>query len=475
MIETTSTIILSLILIIPFIISFLTINSVILNNNTSLIFIKSFLSLGFGCGISSIFFFITIITFGNSFIYSLLLETVILLFLISYLYLNYYKQTIYYYRNKYDVKLLNANHWARWIRNIFWVALFLSVASFIIQSAYNPHGAWDAFAIWNTRARYLFRAGEQWSGAFSTFYSHPDYPIMLPLFIAICWRYLGSDTVIIPIIIGLIFTYSIVGIVVCSVTYCSTASQGYLAGLVLLGTNPFISSGLSQYADIPLSFYFLTTIVLLTLKCKLSFKHGAIALAGIAAGLAAWTKNEGILFLVVIISSFFFLTWTYDGWKQATKDILVFIVGLIPVLTCIIYFKIIYASGNDIIVGQGFHSTLARLTDFSRYAIIMKKFLNEIYFFHVLRDNKFDIPMTIILFMGIFLLKRPQKLNANLSLKYAIISLCLMLIGYFFVYVITPNDLTWHINTSLQRLLVHLWPSLVFIFFLSVRNVEEPV
>jgi hypothetical protein len=40
-----------------------------------------------------------------------------------------------------------------------------------------------------------------------------------------------------------------------------------------------------------------------------------------------------------------------------------------------------------------------------------------------------------------------------------------MLLGYFGVYVITANDLRWHLGTSLDRLLVQVWPLLVLAGF----------
>ena len=41
-----------------------------------------------------------------------------------------------------------------------------------------------------------------------------------------------------------------------------------------------------------------------------------------------------------------------------------------------------------------------------------------------------------------------------------------MLAGYFFVYLTTPHDLAWHVSTSMDRLLIHLWPSMLLAVFL---------
>jgi hypothetical protein len=46
----------------------------------------------------------------------------------------------------------------------------------------------------------------------------------------------------------------------------------------------------------------------------------------------------------------------------------------------------------------------------------------------------------------------------------------LMLLSYYFVYVLTPFDISWHISTSIDRLLVQLWPSLVLTAFLGLPS-----
>jgi hypothetical protein len=48
----------------------------------------------------------------------------------------------------------------------------------------------------------------------------------------------------------------------------------------------------------------------------------------------------------------------------------------------------------------------------------------------------------------------------------------LMLLGYFGVYILTGNDLTWLLQTSLNRLLVQVWPALVLAGFVALRAPE---
>jgi len=41
------------------------------------------------------------------------------------------------------------------------------------------------------------------------------------------------------------------------------------------------------------------------------------------------------------------------------------------------------------------------------------------------------------------------------------------------IYLVTPYELSWHLRYSSERLLFHLWPSFLFVYFMIVRTPEE--
>jgi hypothetical protein len=45
-----------------------------------------------------------------------------------------------------------------------------------------------------------------------------------------------------------------------------------------------------------------------------------------------------------------------------------------------------------------------------------------------------------------------------------------LLAGYFGIYAITANDLTWQLQTSLARLLVQVWPLVLLAGFVTLRE-----
>lgn len=52
-------------------------------------------------------------------------------------------------------------------------------------------------------------------------------------------------------------------------------------------------------------------------------------------------------------------------------------------------------------------------------------------------------------------------------------AVALLFFGYFFVYVITPTDLAWQLESSLNRILLQLWPAAVVVCFCVLRTPEE--
>jgi hypothetical protein len=359
---------------------------------------------------------------------------------------------------------------------IFSVELFASLTSFIFAFLKEPHGKWDAWLIWNMHARFLFRGGNHWRDAFASGldWSHWDYPLLLPLSIARGWQYMGGESLPVPAVMAFVFTFLTLGLLLSALFLLRGRSQGYLAAMILLGTPFFIVMGASQFADVPLAFFILATFVLLHLHARSpGNRPGALILAGLAAGLCAWTKNEGLLFLLIVTGSLFCTTVHVGGWRSALKRTVGFLAGALPILLIVIYFKSQLSPVNDLLEGFGPASAMAKLTDLGRYAEIAKAFfITGISFTQGLIDVRVgmrlnpgavNIPLLIVyLFLAGVRIDGRDRINFFQSTAI----LGLMLIGYFFVYVLTPLDLGYHLATSLNRVLFQLWPSIIFLCFM---------
>jgi hypothetical protein len=65
-----------------------------------------------------------------------------------------------------------------------------------------------------------------------------------------------------------------------------------------------------------------------------------------------------------------------------------------------------------------------------------------------------------------------RKENINL-IGVSVVSITLCLAGYFVVYMITPLEYHWQIQTSLHRLVLHVFPALLFLFIFVVNTPKE--
>ena len=359
----------------------------------------------------------------------------------------------------------------------FLCALAMALMVFASHSLREPHGGntdnWDSWGQLNLRARFIHRLGDQWSVTFSQSQAilstqHPDYPLLLPLNVARCWNHVGTETIIVPIMLASLFTFASVGLIVSSLSALRNRAQGYLGGLVLIGLPVFIEIGAWQYADVPLAFFFLMTLVLFSFYDTSSDKQsGLLILAGISAGFAAWTKNEGWLFILALMCARWFALGLRGGHKLYLKQMRLCAIGLLPVLAIVILFKLRFALTNDLVSGLGLRSTLRRIVDLSRYYLIIRISIEQI-----LHSTGWLSSLWALVPFALLLRGKVEERDRPTIITIAL-TLTIVLSGYFFVYVITPFDLSWHLQTSVLRLLIQVWPSFVLTYFLIVNTLPE--
>lgn len=345
------------------------------------------------------------------------------------------------------------------------VYLFTSISLFL------PEGYADAWGIWNLRARFLYRGGEGWQSVFSPLVTHSEYPYLVSASVFRGWCYAGRESVLAPILLGGIFTFAIPLLLLAAMAHIRSPIQGMLASLLLLGMPYFIYQGAGQYADTPLAFFILATLILVALHDRAGAASPRLLVcAGLAAGLACWTKNEGLLFLFALMSARVLSALLLHRTKNFGADMLYFALGLLPVLLVLVYFKI-QAPFNDLFSPS--YSRLAAIASHllsgSRYLYVLQKFIEQGLTFHRFIVSPLPVLALYLLCMG----ARVQPQDRNFLLTAAL-CLCIMAVGYFFIYVITPRDLEWHIRTSLNRLLLHLWPAVVLVFFLIAKAPQKP-
>jgi hypothetical protein len=81
-------------------------------------------------------------------------------------------------------------------------------------------------------------------------------------------------------------------------------------------------------------------------------------------------------------------------------------------------------------------------------------------------------PVLLLAIYGLFLGVKFESVDRP-SVWTGAIALLFMIGGYAAVYAIAPAELGRQIGTSMERLLLQLWPSLIFVYFLVIRAPER--
>lgn len=364
-----------------------------------------------------------------------------------------------------------------WLKRLVIIFLLISSGSFGLKAFIeDTYGTIDVRIVWNYRARWLFRGGEQWRHAFFSPVARDaeyeddkghaaDYPLLISASVYRGWEVIGKDHFSIPILIAGLYTFGTYLLLYASLAMLRNRNQGYLAVLLMLVSTQFLHLGTDQYGDVPLAFFILSTVGLFALKHRFpAFSAQLLVLTGFTVSCAAWTKNEGLLFLVLVLFVYFVGRIRINDRSDLAKEFCFFVLGLLPVTATLLYYKIGFAPRNDMINIPTLKETALHLFDLDRYLITLSAILKKIF--------SFNNNIILLLAAYFFLSGLDRTGTTRRQTRYPVLLLLLMLCGYLFAYVITPYDLEWHIGSSIRRLLIQLWPAWVFIFFYCVKGPE---
>jgi hypothetical protein len=346
---------------------------------------------------------------------------------------------------------------------VFAIALGWSVGSSVIHVERYPNGLTDGWAIWNSHAKYLAAGGKTWALDIQNTF-HPDYPLLLPGAMVHAWRYIGNNSPDATGFVGILFELAAVGVLAATLIRLRSPTIGLLMAFVLIGSPAYVNNAASEYADVPLSAFIVSTIALICLyESDESKSLGFIALSGFMAGCAAWTKNEGVPFAIATGAVLFVpIFWSASA---TVRRIAGFAAGLALPLAAIVYFKVTIALPNDIFDNRTSADLLAKISDSSRYLLILKSYISTGWTFGGWAFNPF---LPILAFIGLCGLDR--SVLRSFSWRAGVAIIAILQLGYFVIYVITPLELTYHLNSSLDRLLMHVWPGCLLLAGMAARR-----
>lgn len=333
------------------------------------------------------------------------------------------------------------------------IVLFASLLFFINSTLY-PHGGWDAWTVWNLKAKTIFLAGSQWHNIFdlNLWRSNIQYPLLLPLINCWLWVFTGTAHFAGPFITACIFTLSIPLLITSFLFEQFQTRKAIFPALVLLSSFIYIQFGISQYADIVIS-YFLTSILIFLTTILQKNQTNWIPLIGTNCGLLMFTKNEGFVLGLLLIALLLINLFRSECCK---KIFTLFIFTLLTAWASIIFLTTI-APANPNFTNGLLSSTFP--TSFERILFIIIYTISELF-----KPNWNGLWITlsgIILYM----LARKKKIQLihipNLIVTY-------LGIVCFYYAINTHFEIAWWMGTTFNRILFTILPSLLFWIFYNL-------
>ena len=324
---------------------------------------------------------------------------------------------------------------------------------------------WDARSIWFLHAKMVYYAGSfslssGWLHP-SVYFSHPDYPNLVPTLAAQ-----------IPYVFGFWNEYlpkaSLFFLIIPAIMMIFSFYRRSFSFLVLMILIPFsFSSKLwNGYMDGHLTLYFALSLLLLGRYIKNSKPIDLISSA-FCLLILIYLKNEGLLAALsgtLAICLTVILMKIKISIRVLIKDYWKYLVGLLVILIPFglwNLYKHQWGLTNDLAIGVSdtLKQFLTRITDGS-YKLIIGNVHDQL--------NDGLMIFGFLLFGSLALKKRiPREI---IPILFASLIYCL---GIIAIYMITPYDLVWHLHTSVARTILTATVGLYVASFYLLINFEN--
>ncbi|MFM8874757.1 MAG: hypothetical protein ACKOGC_01700 [Anaerolineae bacterium] len=411
--------------------------------------VKIFLSAGVGFGVSALLGFLWIWAGLSLSVYAWLESIVAVILMVWLLIQN---------RELIRMPQIGVKQEFLWFSILALGVLFFAV-NLLLYGLQYPHGRPDAWINWNVVARFIYLGGSDWQATFLRQWDHPDYPLFVPMTNAVTWVFLGNASTWGPIAFHFILSLFAIGLLFSLVNVFRDFKQSTIA-VVLFASLPFIvNQGMRQYSDFLLAYLILGAggLTLLYLHTK---EQRVAVLAGLVIGLAGWAKNEGLMAIVGV--SF---VWALLILKKEERPALLnYVLGLLFPMLVIALFKLFLAPSNDLMSAQG--GLADKIFDIERYKIIFGDAIPMLW-------NLGNTPISMIGLIILTMLIVGKSKNRITGLWALAVIVLLQLAAYFGIFLLTPRDLTWHLNTSLDRLYLHVLPLAFLWLFIWLKSPQE--
>jgi hypothetical protein len=192
----------------------------------------------------------------------------------------------------------------------------------LFNAAYWPFGIDDAVTIYATFGKAIANSGQLPHGIL-----YETYPMLVPIWYAFIYQASGSINEHLAALIPAILSVGVIGIAYILGRDLYNRATGLTAAL-LIAITPMVSHWASTgYVDLPSGFFYGMVAVFILRWHRYHIGSDAL-LAGIMAGLAAWTKNSGLLIVFSLVGWIIYVAIFHRGTTSRSLLPQVLIMGI---------------------------------------------------------------------------------------------------------------------------------------------------
>lgn len=345
---------------------------------------------------------------------------------------------------------IEIRHWVVYFSLIGVLVLFAWNSFALIQQF--ELGGWDAWSRINLKASFMSNVVTS-PEAFGRYVHHPDYPLMLPSSISRMWFIVGSTNVVVPQILSVAISLLLLLAIFEITMDVHCAEVGLVAVVTCLASVTLWHWAGLQYTDLLLSVLICVTTFSLY---KLTLGDNEyLGLYFVAIGGCAWCKNEGVAFAAIsgLLTVVFVIARNKDLRSNVSLGGLVGGLMMFGCLAATFGIKLAAPGNTDLFKDQS--NLTDKLFDIHRYQAIGNALLAEAKHFNGFVLLVCLVALTTLLVTG------PSKLKVNFANVLNVVSLTLLSLAFGAIYLITPHDLEFHLSTSIDRLVMLMWPPTV--------------
>lgn len=326
---------------------------------------------------------------------------------------------------------------------VVWIADALTIvvlAGYGMMATVAPSAEFDFIGIWGVKGRLFWQAGGiDWTMLRDPLlsYSHHDYPILLPLMLDYLSVVAGvwNDEAM-----GLLYVaFALATLLMLRAALHEATGSAAIASIATLGLTGAACSPYFGIAEGPLIAFGTGAFLQLRRGLK-DGDSGAVRIGAVLLGLAALTKNEGLAWLVAVSLSFLLahrqnrLRSLGALWPAAALATL----WLLP-------------------------RTILRLPTDLAEGSVLSRVWQHLHQLDVYLDALRTYPIGKPLFwVGVIIAFGLTARRAVQTEPFALVSLAIQYGFLVLAYLATPNDITWHLRYSAERVINQVTPVLAF-------------